>query len=90
MVADPGRMCSPDELAAAPPDELAELAEAAVQALARRDDPAAFAHLLRLTGVVGECVGTSARTLAGERSWSGVAQIAGTSKQAAWERWRER
>ena len=83
-------MCSREELAAATPAELAELAEAAVQSLAGSDDPAAFAHLLRLTGVVGECVGTAARTLAGERSWSGVAQIAGTTKQAAWERWRQR
>jgi hypothetical protein len=83
-------MCSRDDLAAATPEELAELAEAAVRTLARCDDPAAFAHLLRLTGVVGECVGTSARTLGGERSWSGVAQIAGTTRQAAWERWRQR
>ncbi len=89
-VADPDPMRSRDELAAASPDELAELAELAIQALAHRDDPAAFTHLLRLTSVVGECVGTAARTLAGERSWSGVAQIAGTSKQAAWERWRQR
>jgi hypothetical protein len=79
-----------EDLSAATPDELAELAEAAVRILARIDDPAAFAHLLRLTRIVGECVGTAARTLAGERSWSGVAEIAGTTKQAAWERWRER
>ena len=79
-----------EDLSAATPGELAELAEAAVRSLARVDDPAAFAHLLRLARIVGECVGTSARTLAGERSWSGVAEIAGTTKQAAWERWRER
>jgi hypothetical protein len=85
-----GRMCSQEELATMAPGELAGLAEAAVRSLAQKDDPAAFAQLLGLTRVVGECVGTAARALAGERSWSGVAQIAGTSKQAAWERWRER
>jgi hypothetical protein len=79
-----------EDLSAATPDDLADIAEAAVRSLAESDDPAAFGHLLRLTRVVGECVGTAARTLAGERSWSGVAEIAGTTKQAAWERWRER
>jgi hypothetical protein len=82
-------MSSREDLSAAPPDELAELAEAAVRLLAQSGDPAAFAHLLRLTRIVGECVGIAARTLASERSWSGVAQIAGTTKQAAWERWRQ-
>jgi predicted choloylglycine hydrolase len=84
------RMCSQEELVKAGPGELAGLAEAAVRSLARKEDPAAFAHLLRLTRVVGECVGSSARALAAERSWSGVAEVAGTSKQAAWERWRGR
>jgi hypothetical protein len=83
-------MCSQEELVKAGPGELAGLAEAAVRSLARKEDPAAFAHLLRLTRVVGECVGSSARALAAERSWSGVAEVAGTSKQAAWERWRGR
>jgi hypothetical protein len=79
-----------DDLAVATPDELADLAEAAVRALARQGDPDAFAHLLRLSGVVGECIGASARTLAEQRSWSGVGQIAGMTRQGAWERWRER
>jgi hypothetical protein len=79
-----------ENLSAAAPAELAALAEAAVRSLAKSDDPAAFAHLLRLARVVGECLGSAARTLASERSWSGVAEIAGTTKQAAWERWRER
>ena len=77
-------------LAAATPGELAELAEAAVRSLAKSDDPAAFAHLLRLARIVGESVGVAARTLASERSWSGVAEIAGMTKQGAWERWRGR
>jgi hypothetical protein len=83
-------MYSREDLAGSTPGELADLAEAAVRSLARSDDPAAFAHLLRLTRILGECVGSAARTLASERSWSGVAEIAGTTKQAAWERWRER
>jgi hypothetical protein len=69
------------------PKQLADVAEVAVRALALHEDPAAFTYLLRLTRVVGECVGVSARTLAQEGSWSRVADIAGTSRQAAWERW---
>ena len=32
-------------------------------------------------------VGISARTLAEAQSWSSVAGLAGTTKQAAWSRW---
>ena len=78
------------DLARATPEELAALAEAAIDALARSGDLAAFGHLLRLTQVTGEAVGTAARTLADRSSWTGVAEIAGTSRQAAWERWRGR
>jgi hypothetical protein len=79
-----------EDLDRATAEELADVASAALHALARSDDPAAFAHLLRLSRLVGECLGTGARTLSHERSWSGVADIAGTTRQAAWERWRER
>ena len=71
-----------------PPDELAASAQAAIYELARRGDPAAFEQLLWLTRVVGEGLGTAARATAERGSWAGVAQIAGTSRQAAWERWR--
>ena len=81
-------MGSRDELAEASTEELAALAEAAITALAQRGDPVAFGHLLRLTGLVGECVGVAARATAERGSWAGVADIAGTSRQAAWERWR--
>jgi hypothetical protein len=74
-----------DDLAQVGTDELAVLAEAAVTELARRG---AFGHLLRLTRVVGESVGVAARATAGNSSWAGVADIAGVSRQAAWERWR--
>jgi predicted choloylglycine hydrolase len=89
-IAHPGDVRSRDDLAGATPDELADLAEAAVRALARSGEPHAFAHLLRLSGLVGECLGASARTLAEEGSWSGVGKIAGMTRQGAWERWRER
>jgi len=44
--------------------------------------------LLGLSQYVGECLGISARTLAEAQSWSSVAGLAGTTKQAAWSRWR--
>jgi hypothetical protein len=83
-------MWSREDLARATPSELADLAETSMQSLAQSEDPTAFAHLLRLTRVAGECLGIAARTLAHERSWSQVADIAGTTRQAAWERWRDR
>ena len=81
---------SQQDFGRATPEELAELAAAALRALAERADPEAFAQLLQLTQVVGECMATAARNLADERSWSGVGDIAGTTRQAAWARWRER
>jgi hypothetical protein len=69
------------------PDELAHLARVAITGLAQSDDPEAFAHLLRLSQQLGECLGASARNLASGRSWSGVADLAGTTRQAAWARW---
>lgn len=81
-------MWSREELAAADSDDLAELAELAMRTLAERGEPAAFTHLLRMTGVAGECVGIAARTTAAASSWAGVGDLAGTSRQAAWERWR--
>jgi hypothetical protein len=81
-------MWSRDDLASATPSELADLAEACMRLLAQSDDPAAFGYLLELTRLGGECLGVAARTLAHESSWSQVANIAGTTRQAAWERWR--
>ena len=81
-------MWSREELAGASADELAGLAELALRTLAERGDPAAFTHLLRMTGVAGECVGIAARTTAATSSWAGVGELAGTTRQAAWERWR--
>ncbi len=67
--------------------ELEELARNAVSRLAERPDPEAFAALLRLSAVVGECLGISARALAVSGSWAQVGEAAGTTRQAAWSRW---
>jgi hypothetical protein len=80
-------MWNREDLAAATPSELGDLAEISMRMLAQSDDPAAFGYLLRLTRSAGECLGVAARTLANEGSWSQVADIAGTTRQAAWERW---
>ncbi len=81
-------MWSREELVGTDSDELAEFVELAVRVMADRGEPAAFAHLLHLTGVVGECVGIAARSTAAHSSWAGVGELAGTTRQAAWERWR--
>jgi hypothetical protein len=80
-------MAASDDLDTLQPAELAARAEQAVLALARSGDPEAFAHLLHLSRIVGEGLGEAARLLAANGSWSGVAGIAGTTRQAAWERW---
>jgi hypothetical protein len=68
-------------------DALALQARQAIQALARRSDPAAFSELLRLSALVGESLGVSARSLAEGGSWAHVAEVAGVTRQAAWSRW---
>jgi hypothetical protein len=83
-------MCTCEDLTRATPDELAGMAEAAVGALARCADPAAFGHPLRISRITGESLGVAARAMAEQKSWAGVADIAGTTRQAAWERWRIR
>ena len=81
-------MWNREDLAHATPSDLADLAQASIRLLAESEDPAAFGYLLELTRLVGESLGLAARTLAHESSWLQVANIAGTSRQAAWERWR--
>ncbi len=58
-----------------------------LDALAASSDPTAFQALLVLSQYLGECLGLSARTLAESQSWGDVADVAGTTKQAAWSRW---
>ncbi len=62
---------------------------ARLDVLAASDDPQAFQSLLALSTYVGECLGVSARNLAEAQSWTSVAGVAGTTKQAAWSRWRQ-
>jgi hypothetical protein len=78
----------PDDSENASVTELAEQAREALKALATRPELEAFQELLALSEVVGECVGESARSLARHGSWSQVADATGTTKQAAWSRWR--
>jgi hypothetical protein len=77
----------PDESANASIAELAEQAREALRALTKRPELEAFKALLGLSEVLGECVGESARSLAEHGSWSQVAEVTGTTKQAAWSRW---
>lgn len=68
--------------------EAAALIRRLIEEFSARGTHDAFAELLGLVAYAGERVGTAARMLAASNSWSEVAQITGTSKQAAWERWR--
>ncbi len=70
------------------PEDLGSRARDLIAQLSTSPDPAAFQELLRLTESVGLALGQSARTLAEAQSWTQVATYAGTSKQAAWSRWR--
>ena len=77
----------PDESLNTSVAQLAEQAREALSALAKRPELEAFKALLGLSEVIGECVGESARSLAEHGSWSQVAEVTGTTKQAAWSRW---
>jgi len=79
---------APTDLAAASVSELADLVRRAINELAHRSDHAVFAELLSLQEALGMALGDSARTLAANGSWAQVADVAGTSRQAAWQRWR--
>ena len=68
--------------------EMAALIYRIVDELSTRGTREAFAELLHVMAYVGERVGDAARMLAASDSWSQVARVSGTSKQAAWERWR--
>lgn len=68
--------------------EMAALIFRITDELSARGTREGFAELLRVVAHVGERVGDTARLLAASNSWSQVAEISGTSKQAAWERWR--
>ena len=81
-------MWNPEDLARAAPSELADLADASMRRLAQSEDPAAFGYLLELTRLAGECLGAG-RAHPGPRELVvSSGNIAGTTRQAAWERWR--
>ena len=65
----------------------AEEIRALIDQLAGSADPAAFAELLGVQEHLGIALGVAARALAESSSWAGVANEAGTSRQAAWARW---
>lgn len=67
---------------------LGDLIRAAVGELSRRGTTDSFRLLIELSGQVGAAVGESARQVAERGSWSQVAEVSGTTKQAAWSRWR--
>lgn len=68
--------------------EMAALIHRITDELSSRGTSESFAEMLKVVAYVGARVGDSARQLAASNSWSQVAQVSGTSKQAAWERWR--
>lgn len=68
--------------------ELGELICRITDELSGRGTHEGFAELLRVVSYVGQGVGEAARLVAESNSWSQVAEISGTSRQAAWERWR--
>lgn len=68
--------------------DLAALIRRVTDELCDRATRESFAELLAVMSYVGERLGDSARLLAANNSWSQVAEISGTSRQAAWERWR--
>ena len=77
-----------EQLSTQPVDQIGDHVVRALRELASRPDRQAFEALLRVSDEVGQCLGLSARTLAESGSWSQVADVAGTTKQAAWSRWR--
>ncbi|XAS76646.1 hypothetical protein V3G39_01035 [Dermatophilaceae bacterium Sec6.4] len=78
---------SPEDLKGLPTAQLAEVARHAMSELALRDSRESFTELLSMTGHAGTCVAQSARSLAVAGSWSQVADLSGTTKQAAWSKW---
>jgi hypothetical protein len=68
-------------------DELADLIRSAVAELAARGTTSSFRALIEISGELGSSLGEAARRVAEGTSWSQVAEISGTSKQAAWSRW---
>lgn len=69
--------------------QLAEVARQAMSELADRGDHESFTALLSMNGHAGVCIAQAARSLADAGSWSQVADLSGTTKQAAWSKWSQ-
>jgi hypothetical protein len=67
--------------------ELGALARGALTVLAQRGEQSSFQELLAINAHIGECLGEAARRIAAGGSWTAVADLSGTTKQAAWSRW---
>jgi hypothetical protein len=76
-----------NDLGALSVSDLGTLARRALDELAARDDQTAFAELLSMNAHIGQCLAAAARALAASGSWTQVADLSGTTKQAAWSRW---
>ncbi|MDN5762159.1 MAG: hypothetical protein L0H41_07585 [Microlunatus sp.] len=81
-------MATPYEFADRTDAELDAVIRAAIAELADRGTTSAFATLIELSALLGTSLGDAARRVAETGSWSQVAQVSGTTKQAAWSRWR--
>lgn len=77
-----------DDLDQLSSNDLGALARDAMSILAQRGDEEAFSQLLTMSAHAGQCLGEGARRLASAASWSQVADLTGTSRQAVWSRWR--
>ena len=84
----PGSQSPSGDLAGLDDQALTALIRSAVAELAGRGTGESFSALVALSGEVGAAVGEAARRVAERGSWSQVAEITGTTKQAAWSRWR--
>lgn len=69
--------------------QLAAVVREGLSGLAARADQEAFTALVELQTHAGICLGEAARGLATAGSWAQVGDLAGTTKQAAWQRWRD-
>lgn len=78
----------PTDLSVLSEEQLAVLLQAVVTELAGRGTPESFSALIEASTHVGTSLGESARQIAARSSWTQVGELSGTTKQAAWSRWR--
>ena len=81
-------MSATESLAGLGDDELDSLIRKALAELSGRGTTRSFAVLIDLSAFLGTSLGEAARRVAERGSWSQVAEVSGTTKQAAWSRWR--